>query len=247
MRFALRPPAATTARLGSARAPARVGARPKLDAEPLDDRADALGDPKGSRQAGRADRGDVDQTRRSARGLDQVVDAAPGRPQTLRRRRSARRPSIAGHIARGLGQDLRPRLQAVPTNRPSTPGRPLSGRQRPCPSQVGNTSTPFVRFIGTGSRIRSSDSPGGGSNTRNSPFRGIDLERVVARQPRDLRPHEAGAVDRDPAVNALGPRTFQYEPSLHPRHRSRHGSGSAAWRRDAAPRRRERWYRRPGR
>ena len=91
-------------------------------------------------------------------GADQVVDAAARRTQAGVG--GDRLGALERRVHGGrLRQDLVARLG---THRPVVLVLLVDrrrARRRPCRRSVGNTSTPLVRLVGTGSRIRSSGSP----------------------------------------------------------------------------------------
>ena len=205
-----------------------------------------LGDPERRREAGGADRGDVDQPLAGRDGRSRSCSRGR-RAAAPRSWRSARRPRAPAASRRAFGiTSSRPRR--APTSPPCRPGRERSGPAITLPSTVGNTSTPLVRLR----RHRQQDPlerlAAGRLEDEELALARVDREALVAGQPGDLVGAQAGAVDRRPrhvtrSPSAVCSPSARRRRARSPRPRARPSSAPAAARR----RRPARACRRPGR
>ena len=173
---------------------------------------DVLADRERRRQAGGADRRDMDQSRQRARALDHVVGVAPGRAQ----------PGVGADrldAARARGTCAWPARGSARAASASTDQSRLSSRSRavgPAIDRRGVERREHEHALAERRGHRQQDlaraAHRGGANTRNSPLRGIDAraESSPARS-RDASAMQSGAVDGRVDVQRARPRRARRE------------------------------------
>ena len=233
--------AATTARrVGS---PWMRGARQRplgREATPssADQPDDVLGDPQRRGQArwsGSA--ATLIRPAKRAGRADRVVHAPPGRPQAGVASRSARRPRAAGTCARGLRQHLAGRVGA---HRPVLLVLLVVGRRAGDHLAVdGREHEHSLRSLG-GNRQQDALERRRRVEDEELALARIDLEGVVARQPRDLVGVEPRAVHRDLRGHGLAARLGQADRPAGPLERRDPKARYGPRRRSACGRRGER-------